>query len=190
MKNKLNIPEIVAITGFAQTGKDTFFLLAHESLGKQDTKTVRGAFADGVKGDLHQLLVKRAGISAYTNDPKEKEMIRPILVAYGTGLMRKLDPQYWIRRMERSIELGKRVDAKVFITDLRYPNELEWLRSKGGKLIHITKTGSKPANSEERKADPILKEKADVLVEWEHVGKDKLKSLKRKVTKALKELSS
>ena len=184
------IPEIVGITGFAQTGKDTFFLLAHEILEKKDINIVRGAFADGVKQALHQLLVKKAGISAVTNNPKEKELIRPLLVEYGTGLMRKLDPEYWIRRMERSIELGKAVNAKVFITDLRYENELDWLKEKGGKLIHISKTGSKPANSEEKKQDPKLKESADARIEWDHVGKDKLKSLKAKVRKALKEIES
>ena len=187
-KNKIEIPEIVGITGWAQTGKDTFFLLAHEILAKQETKITRGAFADFVKQDLHQLLVKKAGISAFTNDPKEKSLIRPLLVEYGTGLMRKLDPEYWIRRMERTIEVGKQLEAKVFITDLRYENELNWLKEKGGKLIHISKEGSKPANSEEKKNDPILLERADVRVKWEHTGKDKVKSLKPKVRAALKKL--
>jgi len=186
---KENIPDIVGISGFAQTGKDTLFILAHEILDKEDIKITRAAFADGVKQDLHQLLVKKAGISAFTNDPEEKKLIRPLLVEYGTGLMRRLDPEYWIRRMERSIELGKTIGAKVFITDLRYPNELEWLKSKGGKLIHITKTGSGPANEEEEKQDPFLKKGADVKLEWNHVGKPKLKSLKAKVRKAIKEIS-
>ncbi len=186
---KENIPDIVGISGFAQTGKDTLFILAHEILDKKDVKITRAAFADGVKQDLHQLLVKKAGISAFTNDPEEKKLIRPLLVEYGTGLMRRLDPEYWIRRMERSIELGKTVGAKVFITDLRYPNELEWLKSKGGKLIHITKTGSEPANEEEEKQDPFLKKGADVKIEWDHVGKSKLKSLKVKVRKAIKDIS-
>ena len=188
-KKEKNIPDIVGISGFAQTGKDTLFILAHEILGKKDIKISRAAFADGVKQDLHQLLVKKAGISAFTNDPEEKALIRPLLVEYGTGLMRKLDSQYWIRRMERSIELGKSIGAKVFITDLRYANELEWLKSKGGKLIHITKTGAVPANEEEKRQDPFLKKEADVNLEWGHVGKDKLNSLKAKVRKAIKEVS-
>ncbi len=64
------------------------------------------------------------------------------------------------------------------------------IQEKGGKLIHISKTGSKPANSEEKKQDPKLKESADARIEWDHVGKDKLKSLKVKVRKALKEIES
>lgn len=186
---KLNLPKIIGISGVARSGKDTFCLLSAKRLNKSKQVAMRCAFADNVKADLHQLLIKKAGISAYTNLDKEKELIRPLLVAYGTDLMRKVDEDYWIKRLELTVKAAGQIDATAFITDVRYMNEVEWIQEQGGKIIHITKKGTKPANEQEEINDPLIKDAADLLVEWDHVGEDNLeKKLSAKVTRYLGKL--
>ena len=187
--NKLELPSVIGIAGVAQSGKDTFFKLSHQILEEQEQSCMRTAFADAIKADLHQILIKRAGISAYTNDPTQKKLIRPMLVAYGTELIRTLDPDFWINRAKMSIELSRHMDVPVFITDVRYENEIDWIQNEeGGVVVHVHKVGNRPANKEERESDPILKAKANVCLSWKHVGEGEEDSLKGKVSYALKKI--
>ena len=91
---------------------------------------MRSGFADAVKADLHQLLVKKAGISAYTEVDYEKKLIRPLMVAYGTSLMRKMNPMHWVQKMQPSLDLAQTVKATLCITDVRYKNEIEMDKGK------------------------------------------------------------
>jgi len=187
---KINLPKIIGISGVARCGKDTFFLLSTKRLNKSGQKTVRCAFADAVKQDCHQLLVKKAGISAFTQDNEQKKLIRPLLVAYGHDLMRKLDPEYWIKRIELSLAVAEQINGTQFITDVRYVNEVEFIKKKGGKIIHIEQEGCKPANEEEAENDPLIKDMADLCVKWKHVGDDNLNKLQTQVTKSLNKISN
>ncbi|NDG52460.1 MAG: hypothetical protein EBY39_05480 [Flavobacteriia bacterium] len=187
---KINLPKIIGISGVARCGKDTFFLLSTKRLNKSGQKTVRCAFADAVKQDCHQLLVKKAGISAFTQDDEQKKLIRPLLVAYGHDLMRKLDPEYWIKRIELSLALAEKINGTQFITDVRYVNEVEFIKKKGGKIIHIEQEGCKPANEEEAENDPLIKDMADLCVKWKHVGDGNLNKLQTQVTKSLNKISN
>lgn len=186
---KLKLPKIIGISGVARSGKDTFCLLSAKRLNKSKQAAMRCAFADNVKADLHQLLIKKAGLSAYTDIDKEKELIRPLLVAYGTNLMRKMDPEYWIKRLDLTIKAAMQVEATAFITDVRYINEVEWVKKQGGVMVHIEKEGALPANEQEEINDPLIKAECDLLVKWDHVGEELLeKKLSSKVTRALGKL--
>lgn len=186
---KLNLPKVIGLSGVARSGKDTFCLLAAKRLNKSKQAVMRCAFADNVKADVHQLLVKKAGISAYTNVDKEKELIRPLLVAYGTDLMRKIDENYWIKRLEMSVKAAGEVDATCFITDVRYMNEVDWIKDQGGVIVHVSKNNTKAANEQEEINDPLIKEASDLCISWKHIGDGDLeKALGSKVTRALGKL--
>ena len=186
--NELNLPKIIGITGVARSGKDSYFLLATKRLNKSNQKTMRCAFADAVKQDCHQLLIKKSGISAFTKDDDEKKLIRPLLVAYGHSLMRQIDPDYWVKRLELSLALGEKINATQFITDVRYINEVNFIKEKGGKIVHIEKENCPPANDEEAENDPLIKDIADIHIRWKHVGDENIKKLQTSVTKSLSKL--
>jgi len=187
--SEVKLPEIIGVTGLARSGKDTFCAIAAKTLSKYDKKLMKGGFADAVKADVHQLLVKRAGISAYTEIPEEKVLIRPLLVAYGTNLMRKMNKDVWVNRVKPMLDLSRTTKIPLVITDVRYQNEVDWIKEEGGKIVYVEQEGIKPPNAEERKNDPIMRKSADVFIKWEHVGDKNLSKLSSKVTKALKELS-
>lgn len=151
---------VIGISGVARVGKDTFF----RSMLKESPNynLVRVAFADELKEECDEFLMKNVGISAFTQDPDEKALVRPFLVTYGSQLRRKKDPYCWIRRAEEKIlKIDKQ--ATVVITDVRYPNELDWIHEeRDGLSIHLSREGINPINKEEEENDPKLMEMCKV----------------------------
>lgn len=190
--SEIELPKIVGITGAARSGKDTFCQLSAEVFKKQKGKNImRAGFADAVKADLHQLLVKNVGISAYTNVEEEKKLIRGLLVEYGTNIKRTLNPNCWIDRMRPNLDLAKHLNSTLMITDVRYENEVDFIEDNEGVCIYIDMEGNSPANSEEEKNDKMLRERSVEIVSWKKVGEDikDLLKLKPQVVKVLKKLS-
>lgn len=144
---------IVGLCGYARSGKDTAAKALTES-----GEWRRAAFADALKADvLHAMIgsAKAGGIPraqwprwSWFEDAAAKERLRPLLVEYGRA-MRGVSPDYWIRRLERDYMRGGQA---VAVTDVRYANEAEWIRSLGGLVIEIARPGTGPANAEEERS--------------------------------------
>ena len=88
-------PNIVGIAGYARTGKDTFGSILIKELKNAGLSAKKLSLAFELKSDLDSFLIQKFDISAFTEDPKEKNFIRPLLICYGTDLMRKKDPKYY-----------------------------------------------------------------------------------------------
>ena len=155
---------IIGISGLARSGKDTLFKFLSEKLKSSNVSSKRLAFADELKEECDDFLKKNIGISAFTEINTEKEIIRPFLVCYGTKVRRRLDKNCWINRLSNKL---KSINQDyIFITDVRYENEIEWVKSQGGKTIHIERHGNIAPNEEELKNDPILKKRSQYRVKW------------------------
>ena len=165
---------ILGVTGFARSGKDTFYKYTSRALNRG--KCHRYAFADALKEECDPFLKDNLGISAFTEDPKEKELIRPFLVTYGTEIRRKLDPFCWIKKVESSIIENHPASDKnfIFITDVRFKNEAEWVKSLGGLIVQITREGFGPANQDEHIQSSLIKPLIDLHVMWPSFGVDNL----------------
>jgi len=161
----------LGLCGSARCGKDTFYSIAKEYLSNMGYQPYRLSFADILKQDVNEFLLEKTGINAFTEDPAEKELIRDFLVAYGTKLMRRIDENYWISKVEEKVRQlppwgGVSIPLPIF-TDVRYLNELKWIRETlSGTIVHITRTGTPPINEEERKNDPILHAHSALHLEW------------------------
>ena len=91
---------LIGIAGFARTGKDSLASFLSKVLSKEERLCKITSFAYYLKKDIDSFLKSRLNISAFTEDPKEKEIIRPLLVCWGTKIIRdKIDSEYWIRKM-------------------------------------------------------------------------------------------
>lgn len=156
----LEMYKIIGLTGVARSGKDTFFECLKSNFS--NLRFSRIAFADELKHECNDFLMKNTGISAFTEDPEEKEIIRPFLVTYGTHVRRRLNQNCWIDKIEPKM-IKDRLNTDIFvITDVRFPNELTWIKSRGGSVIHIQREKTTAANEEEGKNDPILRDLADI----------------------------
>ncbi len=158
---------IIGICGVARSGKDTTYNLFNEVLSSQGKSCERFAFADQIKEELKPLLEENFNINPFDCDDDTKEKIRPLMVAYGTYLARALDKNHWIKRLSRKIQSDSTADYQ-FITDVRYENEINFLRSnfKKSYIIYVEREGFKAINEEEEENCPKLKNKSDYIIKW------------------------
>lgn len=151
-------PLIVAFSGAARVGKDTSADAPCFLKGWR-----RVSFAEALKADVFAAITRAKKKDplcigcpphvSWFNDPVRKEVLRPLLVAYG-ATMRKISPGHWIRRMEDASFLphvGQWTKGFV-ITDLRYRDEAEWVREHGGIVITLQRPGHAPVNAEEERS--------------------------------------
>lgn len=170
----MDVPMIIGLTGLARCGKDTFCKYARLHLDSLNIKSQRLAFADELKKDVDAFLIEKLGISAFTEITAEKEIIRPMLTTWGTEIMRKKDDLHWVKKLEQVIVENQKNNIVSIVTDIRFPNEINYIHKIGGSVIHLTMTGNSPANDYEKQNDPLLRKNADCLVEWERYGDDAL----------------
>jgi hypothetical protein len=166
--------QLIGISGFARSGKDTFFQRSSNLLSKEGKQSKRYAFADALKEELDELLLKYTGISAFTEENKDKELIRPLLVTYGTELRRKLNQNCWIEKIQDRVIDSLNRKEYVFITDVRFKNEAEWIRMNGGLLVNVSRAGVTPANHEEHKQLHLMKRFITHNCFWETYGDNHL----------------
>lgn len=192
---KFSKPIPVGVAGVATAGKDTFFILFQEYLARQGFRVQRFALADKLKDELDPFLTSSFGISAWTKNPEEKKLIRPILVAHG-GLRRSMSKgQYWTNQLTPVVQKALADGIIPVITDVRYAeysqDEVFWLQGMGGKLVYVSrymlKDGQKhfvqPPNEDERRNDPRLRESASAIIEWDTVINPKVDDMSEHIEK-------
>lgn len=169
---------LVGISGFARSGKNLFADIFIDIATKKYNKVCRAcAMADPLKKELEGFLMSHYGISPFTPSSEEKNLIRPYMVAHGCGKRTVTDGKYWIEQLDKLIDEDT-VSEVILVTDIRFPNEADWLHKKGGVLVHVAKfkrtpTGNVfngPPNEEEAKNDPIVEKASDYIVEWEDIS--------------------
>lgn len=181
--------KIIGVSGFARSGKDLFTSVAQNILSDHGIKSEKYALAYELKSDLKDLIKEKVGIDVFTENTSEKNIIRPLLVAYGDVMRKTSEGKYWTQKVESRI-INSKSDI-VFITDIRYDHypedECTWLQRKmSGKLIHITKykLASVPSgkrfsknkitkiydnapNEHELLNNPKVLKRSDVAIEWQ-----------------------
>lgn len=169
---------VIGLSGFATCGKDFLFKLLAE---RGNVK--RLALADSLKNDINPFLKEKYGIDIWNCTPEEKELVRPLLVAYGKVHRNRSGGTFFTSQLTPVIKTLS-TSSLVVVTDIRYndpkfPNdELNWIKSMG-KLVHITKyslngIGNRvyvsPPNEDEAENNLTLRQCADHKIEWEHAN--------------------
>lgn len=183
--------KIIGITGHIRVGKDTFFSL----LSEINPSFKRYSFADALKADLRGFVWEKCEIDINTATGSDKELIRPLMIAYGCLQRNRGDGLHWVKRVESQIicdsifgnDIGKQ---KVFpvITDFRFKNEVEYFKSNYDlTLVEIKRKDAPEPPEEEKINQPLLRQYVDYTIEWPTVGLDNLPELKSYVEKFLNE---
>ena len=167
------LPLIFGIAGVARCGKDTLGKHLINKLNKSGFPALNISFATELKKDLDPFLKEKLNISAFTDNTSEKDIIRPMLVCWGTDTCRKIDPDFWIKKIEKQVKSSINNKIIVVITDVRYENEAKWIKENGGFVIHLSRMGQKPSNFQERLNDPIVKRQADHIIKWKTFSDEK-----------------
>lgn len=169
MQNK-----VIGVSGCARAGKDTFFAILKKYL--PDVEQV--ALALELKKDLDEFVKSRIGISAFTDETKEKSLIRGLMVEYGKIKRHQTEGTYWTCLAQKKINEILKSDKIPVVTDIRYDiypkDEFYWLKNENeGLLVHITRMFGDdeipPANEEESINNEKLRSKADYIIKWNTV---------------------
>lgn len=158
---------LVGITGFARSGKDTLAAQMVEKLGFQ-----RGSFADTLRNVLYALnpvigLDATGGSTAFPRfgtagtapvflsvkdvvdeigweaAKDEQPVIREYLQRLGTeGGRTHINDSVWVDAV-----LNKPHAARLVIPDVRFPNEAEAIKKRGGIIVRIHREGYFPVNA-------------------------------------------
>lgn len=150
--------KIIGISGNARSGKDTLGRNMVSILSDSGIKAKTFSFAHELKKSVDDFLIEQLGISAFTEDSDEKKIIRPFLVNWGTEIMRKKDSEHWIKSIEKKLS----EDCVNIITDVRFENELDWVKEKDGLSVFLSREGISPANSYEEENNKLLSENVDL----------------------------
>jgi dephospho-CoA kinase len=131
---------IIGLSGYAQSGKDTIAQILVEDYGYS-----RIAFADIIRTAVYRLnpIVSLEGLRlAHLVDlegwdiAKQLPEVRRLLQVMGSEVGRDMiDPQIWV---EITLGTAHRKD-KIVISDVRFRNEAEEIKYKGGQIWRISR---------------------------------------------------
>jgi len=135
---------LIGLTGRAQSGKDSVADYLEVQHG-----FFRIAFADPIKSALDAALCedmdrddKEAVIDWIGKSPRE------LMQTLGTEWGRQMIAEdIWIRCLARAIDGPLDVDDMIVIPDVRFENEANWIRSKGGKIWLIQRPDAPQARA-------------------------------------------
>lgn len=139
--------KVFCISGKAGHGKDTFANILSNKLMEKDQRVLTIHYADLLKWMCQKL---------FDWDGVKDDEGRHLLQYVGTNVIRKQNPDFWVGFVADVLGFFGDEWDYVLIPDCRFPNEIEFLRSRGFDVTHIriVRSGFKSALSAEQKAHP------------------------------------
>ncbi len=157
---------IIGLSGKARAGKDTLFAyLSYRGF-------VRASYAE----ELKKRVRRDFQLTMEHTDGKLKEVPsdrlggfspRELMIDYG-NMFRKYNSNYWVDSLMASLKTQP-PEAKVVITDVRYPNEAAAIKAAKGILIRIERHSSRDAMINEKTKLSISETALDQYVGWDIV---------------------
>lgn len=148
----------------ARQGKNTAAQAVLESL-PLETDVHLYAFSDALKKEVRTACAKMGGQFELIQEWKaagllpewvhfEEPKPRSLLQWWGTDYRRAKDPLYWVKRLRQKLE--DHAPDVALITDVRFPNEADFIHSIGGVVVKVTKIGAPDVNVHEHPSEAEL----------------------------------
>ena len=139
--------KILAISGKAQHGKDTFAEALQEELEERGYNVLVTHYAD---------LLKYMCKNFFGWDGEKDEAGRHILQYVGTNVVRDKCPDFWVNFVIDVLHLFPDEWDYVLIPDTRFPNEIERLKESfdNVKLLKVIRPNFESTLTEEQKKHP------------------------------------
>ena len=122
------LKKIIAISGKARSGKDTFAKYLEEIFKDEGYSVLITHYADLLKYVCKEFL--------NWNGEKDEEG-RKLLQYVGTDVIRAKNPDYWVNFIIDILDFFPDKWDYVIIPDVRFPNELSQLKKRGYDVYHI-----------------------------------------------------
>lgn len=139
---------LIGLTGYAQSGKDTLASILVEKYGYS-----RIAFADKIRDFLYGINpMVGCSPTGYLQDlvnlvgwdkAKQEPQVRRLLQDLGISARDLIGEDIWVTAALSNVEK----DQRVVITDVRFENEAATIKSMGGQIWRVKRTGVGPVNN-------------------------------------------
>lgn len=150
---------IIGIAGKAQAGKDTTAMMLQTlitnpnitwDMYNSDIYYAWGHFivhyADLLK-EVSQEMLNMPFDNFNSQEVKQQYLdwlgmtVREFLQKLGTAVRKEIDPDFWVKALFNTYH-----DGNIIIADVRFPNEAEAIKERGGILIRIERPGAGAGN--------------------------------------------
>ncbi len=167
---------LIGLAGKSHSGKDT------AALGIQNADMF--AFAKPLK-DAVKILFCLTDEQLYDTDLKEVIDVRwnksPRQLLQETGsLMRSIEKDIFVKNMQCKINESK--EKIVVVTDVRYDNEAELIRSNGGTIIEIIRPGAITTSQNKHESEKGV---TDYLIDHIIINNGTVEELHKKIKKLI-----
>jgi len=131
---------IISLSGHISSGKDTSGLYIQEKLINLTNQSfIIMKFADALKQMVSIVLdipVRELENSNIKNMylPLWGKTVREFMYEFATDCCRKYNPDFWLNILRNKYDPQK---SNWIITDMRFPNEYNWIQKENGWLIRI-----------------------------------------------------
>lgn len=137
--------DLIGLHGLPRSGKDSV-----ASILTINRNYRRLSFADPLKEAASVLLNRPLdhchgrGFDREAAMPEWGFSMRWFLQRLGTECMRQqISDDFWIRRMRSTVDLlDDQGFHKLVVTDVRFPNEANFVRLMGGRMVEVTRPGT------------------------------------------------
>lgn len=153
-------PLLIGLVGHKGSGKNLSadFICAafpqfHQDAFANTLKEVCAAIFGLTEQEMHDPATKEQRLERYPfQSPRE------IMQKMGTEAVRSNWPEAWIEAISRRIKMY----PNIVITDVRFSNEAEMIRERGGKLVRISRPRVTPENEKDLHASETVQDKIEV----------------------------
>ncbi len=170
--NRINL---IGLSGAGQVGKDSCYLILNKILKEYGIETDRIGLADPLKAELSDFTKNQYNINIFTKDIKEKEVLRPLMVAHGRIKRALTNGKYFTDIAQNRVIDNIKDGVLSIVTDIRYifysEDEVGWLKNNNGALVYIERVDASgilipPANEDEEVNNKKIKAIADYTLLW------------------------
>ncbi len=164
---------IICLSGFATSGKDTFYklLVQNSQTPFIESPYKRVAFADELKKSTAPLIKSIHNIDIFNCTPEEKERARPILISVGCWARDNISENYWVDKTIEQIKKNEEQKYDTVCCDWRFASEIIRLKEvfgdkkvKGIKIIRTDSDYIPP--QKELENTPKLEKYINYMVNW------------------------
>lgn len=122
---------VIGVVGYAGSGKDEFARGVVELDGWK-----RVAFADSLK-----TIARAVGW-----DGEKDDHGRRLLQDLGMAVRTTIHKDAWVQALETEVDRPENLGFHYVVPDVRFDNEVEWVRSRGGVIVVVDRRGIGPVN--------------------------------------------
>ncbi len=123
------------------------------------------AFADALRSEVRTACARFGGQFNLIEQFKESGLMpewvhfeepkpRSLLQWWGTDYRRAQDPDYWVKRLRKTLDNHQ--PEVALITDVRFPNEADAIHAWGGYVVRVIRTTAPDVQVHEHPSESIL----------------------------------